>query len=176
MTEAVIIDAVRTPGGRRNGMLKDQHPAALAAHVLKALQDFGTPRTGRKHPSAWADAFEGLLARCGWPTAGDDGAVAGEHDANWQAYQAWQDALRELAELELIDAVEVLNAKTSLDSLNRRAAAFAHTCAESCNSGCTRHTSATAVTAHRCAAAATAPLNRRNPSSETRIPPRGSEA
>jgi len=39
MTEAVIIDAVRTPGGKRNGKLKDQHPAALAAHVLKALEE-----------------------------------------------------------------------------------------------------------------------------------------
>ena len=34
-------------------------------------------------------------------------------------------ALYELAENDLIDAVEVLNAKTSLTSLNRRAAAFA---------------------------------------------------
>ena len=34
-------------------------------------------------------------------------------------------ALRELAEHDLIDAVEVLNAKTSLDSLNRRAREFA---------------------------------------------------
>ena len=34
-------------------------------------------------------------------------------------------ALYELAEADLIDAVEVLNAKTSLASLNRRAAAFA---------------------------------------------------
>jgi acetyl-CoA acyltransferase len=39
MTEAVIIDAVRTPGGKRNGKLKDWHPAALAAHVLKALEE-----------------------------------------------------------------------------------------------------------------------------------------
>jgi acetyl-CoA acyltransferase len=38
MTEAVIVDAVRTPGGKRNGKLKDQHPAALAAQVLKALE------------------------------------------------------------------------------------------------------------------------------------------
>jgi acetyl-CoA acyltransferase len=38
MTEAVIIDAVRTPGGKRNGKLKDWHPADLAAHVLKAIQ------------------------------------------------------------------------------------------------------------------------------------------
>ncbi len=37
MTNAVIVDAVRTPGGRRNGMLKDWHAADLAAHVLKAL-------------------------------------------------------------------------------------------------------------------------------------------
>jgi acetyl-CoA acyltransferase len=39
MTEAVIVDAVRTPGGKRNGKLKDQHPAALAAQVLKALEE-----------------------------------------------------------------------------------------------------------------------------------------
>ena len=38
MTNAVIIDAVRTPGGRRNGMLKDWHAAELAAHVLEALR------------------------------------------------------------------------------------------------------------------------------------------
>ncbi|MFP6663303.1 MAG: thiolase family protein [Deltaproteobacteria bacterium] len=37
MQEAVIIDAVRTPGGRRNGRLKDQHPAALAGQVLSAI-------------------------------------------------------------------------------------------------------------------------------------------
>jgi acetyl-CoA acyltransferase len=39
MTKAVIVDAVRTPGGRRNGKLKDWHPAELAAHVLKALEE-----------------------------------------------------------------------------------------------------------------------------------------
>jgi acetyl-CoA acyltransferase len=39
MTEAVIVDAVRTPGGKRNGMLKDWHPAQLAGHVLKALAE-----------------------------------------------------------------------------------------------------------------------------------------
>ena len=38
MTEAVIVDAIRTPGGKRNGQLKDWHAAALAAHVLKSLQ------------------------------------------------------------------------------------------------------------------------------------------
>lgn len=39
MRDAVIVDAVRTPGGRRNGQLQDWHPAELAAHVLKALEE-----------------------------------------------------------------------------------------------------------------------------------------
>jgi acetyl-CoA acetyltransferase family protein len=37
MPTAVIVDAVRTPLGRRNGKLKDVHPIDLAAHVLKGL-------------------------------------------------------------------------------------------------------------------------------------------
>ena len=37
MQEAVIVDAVRTPAGRRNGQLSEWHPADLAAHVLNAL-------------------------------------------------------------------------------------------------------------------------------------------
>ncbi|HSF86983.1 MAG TPA: thiolase family protein [Acidimicrobiia bacterium] len=37
MTEAVIVDAIRTPGGRRGGQLKDWHPVDLAAEVLKEL-------------------------------------------------------------------------------------------------------------------------------------------
>jgi acetyl-CoA acyltransferase len=37
MTEAVIIDAVRTPGGKRNGMLAGWHPADLSARVLQEL-------------------------------------------------------------------------------------------------------------------------------------------
>src|SRR5690349_22760132 len=37
MATAVIVDAVRTPLGRRNGKLKDTHPVDLAAHVLSAL-------------------------------------------------------------------------------------------------------------------------------------------
>ena len=39
MINAVIVDAVRTPGGKRNGKLKDWHAAELAAHVLKAIQE-----------------------------------------------------------------------------------------------------------------------------------------
>jgi len=39
MRNAVIVDAVRTPVGKRNGMLKDWHPADLAAETLKALAE-----------------------------------------------------------------------------------------------------------------------------------------
>jgi acetyl-CoA acetyltransferase family protein len=37
MRTAVIVDAVRTPLGRRNGALRDWHPVDLAAHTLQAL-------------------------------------------------------------------------------------------------------------------------------------------
>ena len=37
MTTAVIVDAIRTGGGKRNGDLSGWHPADLAAEVLKAL-------------------------------------------------------------------------------------------------------------------------------------------
>ncbi len=37
MPTAVIVDAVRTPLGRRNGALRDWHPVDLAAHVLRAV-------------------------------------------------------------------------------------------------------------------------------------------
>ncbi|MEE2059126.1 thiolase family protein [Rhodococcus artemisiae] len=39
MRDAVIVDAVRTPIGRRNGALSDIHPAKLSAHVLTALAE-----------------------------------------------------------------------------------------------------------------------------------------
>ncbi|GAA2852385.1 acetyl-CoA C-acyltransferase [Pseudonocardia halophobica] len=42
MPEAVIVDAVRTPIGKRNGSLADVHPADLSGYVLRALQQ----RTG----------------------------------------------------------------------------------------------------------------------------------
>jgi acetyl-CoA acyltransferase len=39
MRNAVIVDAVRTAGGKRNGKLKDWHPVDLAAQALRALQE-----------------------------------------------------------------------------------------------------------------------------------------
>jgi acetyl-CoA acyltransferase len=60
MTEAVIVDAIRTPGGKRNGKLKDQHPAALAAKVLKALEE----RNGLD-PSMVDDVIMGCVMQVG---------------------------------------------------------------------------------------------------------------
>src|SRR6266702_7320649 len=37
MREAVIVEAVRTPIGRRNGKLKDIHPVVLGSLVLKEI-------------------------------------------------------------------------------------------------------------------------------------------
>src|SRR5437763_4548876 len=37
MTSAVIVDAIRTAGGKRNGKLSGWHPADLAGEVLNAL-------------------------------------------------------------------------------------------------------------------------------------------
>ena len=39
MRDAVIVDAVRTPVGKRNGGLSGVHPVDLSAHVLQALAD-----------------------------------------------------------------------------------------------------------------------------------------
>jgi acetyl-CoA acyltransferase len=39
MRDAVIVDAVRTPGGRRGGKLKDWHPVDLASEVLGAIAE-----------------------------------------------------------------------------------------------------------------------------------------
>jgi acetyl-CoA acyltransferase len=39
MRNAVIVDAIRTPMGKRNGQLSGWHPADLAAEVLKALAE-----------------------------------------------------------------------------------------------------------------------------------------
>jgi acetyl-CoA C-acetyltransferase len=65
MAEAYIIDAVRTPVGRRGGGLHDVHPADLGAHVLSALVD----RTGID-PSAVDDVVFGCVDTIG-PQAGD---------------------------------------------------------------------------------------------------------
>ena len=47
MRDAVIVDAVRTPVGKRGGKLKDWHPVDLAAHTLKTVWSRGTTSTRR---------------------------------------------------------------------------------------------------------------------------------
>ncbi|MFG2719522.1 acetyl-CoA C-acetyltransferase [Streptomyces sp. NPDC048416] len=65
MTEAYIVEAVRTPVGRRRGALAAVHPADLGAHVLTALIE----RSGID-PAAVEDVVFGCLDTVG-PQAGD---------------------------------------------------------------------------------------------------------
>ncbi|MCW0183176.1 MAG: acetyl-CoA C-acetyltransferase [Zavarzinia sp.] len=65
MAEAYIIDAVRTPVGRRNGSLSRVHPADIGAHSIKALIE----RTGID-PAAVDDVVFGCVDALG-PQAGD---------------------------------------------------------------------------------------------------------
>ena len=65
MAEAYIVDAVRSPVGRRGGGLSQVHPADLGAHSLAALMD----RTG-VDPSAVEDVMFGCVDTIG-PQAGD---------------------------------------------------------------------------------------------------------
>ncbi len=59
-TTAVIVDAVRTPLGRRNGALKDWHPVDLAGETLRALQE----RTGID-PGIIDDVIMGCVMQVG---------------------------------------------------------------------------------------------------------------
>jgi acetyl-CoA C-acetyltransferase len=65
MAEAYIIDAVRTPVGKRGGGLAEVHPADLGAHPIKALMD----RTDID-PVAVEDVIFGCVDTIG-PQAGD---------------------------------------------------------------------------------------------------------
>jgi acetyl-CoA C-acetyltransferase len=65
MAEAYIVDAVRTPVGRRGGSLAHVHPADLGAHTLTALVE----RTGID-PGAVEDVVMGCVDAIG-PQAGD---------------------------------------------------------------------------------------------------------
>ncbi|MBM3662902.1 MAG: acetyl-CoA C-acetyltransferase [Actinobacteria bacterium] len=82
MAEAYIIDAVRTPVGKRGGSLSQIHPADLGAHTLSALVE----RTGID-PAAVDDVVMGCLdtigsqagdiARTAWLAAGLPETVPG---------------------------------------------------------------------------------------------------
>jgi acetyl-CoA C-acetyltransferase len=65
MNEAYIVDAVRTPVGKRNGGLSKVHPADLGAHSIKALFD-----RVDVDPAAVDDVIFGCVDTIG-PQAGD---------------------------------------------------------------------------------------------------------
>src|SRR3954470_15138297 len=60
MRDAVIVDAVRTPVGRRGGAYADVHPVDLSAHILTALAD----RTGID-PATVDDVVWGTVSQVG---------------------------------------------------------------------------------------------------------------
>jgi acetyl-CoA C-acetyltransferase len=66
MPDAFLVDAVRTPTGRRRGSLSQFHPADLGAHVLTALFE--------RNPTADPDAVDDVIFGCTdtlGPQAGD---------------------------------------------------------------------------------------------------------
>ena len=63
MRDAVIVDAVRTPVGKRNGALSGVHPVDLSAHVLRAL----VARTG-VDPALVDDVIWGCVGQVGEQT------------------------------------------------------------------------------------------------------------
>ena len=63
MRDAVIVEAVRTPVGKRNGSLSGVHPIDLSAHVLRAL----TERTGLD-PALVDDVIWGCVSQIGEQT------------------------------------------------------------------------------------------------------------
>ena len=65
MPEAYLVDAVRTPVGKRGGGLASVHPADLGAHVIRALIE-----RSDLDPLAVEDVFFGCVDQLG-PQAGD---------------------------------------------------------------------------------------------------------
>ncbi len=63
MRDAVIVEAVRTPTGKRNGGLAGVHPADLSAHVLRALAE----RSGID-PASVDDVVWGCVSQVGEQT------------------------------------------------------------------------------------------------------------
>src|SRR4051794_37719778 len=65
MPDAFIVDAVRSPVGRRNGGFVDVHPADLGGHAIKSLMD-----RVDVDPAAIEDVIFGCLDQIG-SQAGD---------------------------------------------------------------------------------------------------------
>lgn len=82
MAEAYIIDAVRSPTGKRRGSLQDVHPADLGAHVIKALVE-RNPIPDNEYDDVIFGTIDavgplaGDVARTCWLTAGYSEDVPG---------------------------------------------------------------------------------------------------
>ena len=82
MPEAYIIDAVRSPTGRRKGSLADVHAADLGAHVIRAIVD-RNPIPDEDYDDVIFGAIDALgplagdVARTCWLTAGLSEGVPG---------------------------------------------------------------------------------------------------
>ena len=82
MTQAYIVDAIRTPTGRRRGSLSQEHPADIGAHVLKALMERSDldPMVVNDVMMGCVDAVgpqAGDIARTCWLAAGLPEAIPG---------------------------------------------------------------------------------------------------
>jgi acetyl-CoA acetyltransferase family protein len=60
MPEAVILEAVRTPFGKRGGMLREQRPDSLLAHALE-----GVVQRAGVDPACIEDVIDGTVTLCG---------------------------------------------------------------------------------------------------------------
>ncbi|MDF3305219.1 acetyl-CoA C-acyltransferase [Rhodococcus sp. T2V] len=79
MRDAVIVDAVRTPIGKRNGSLAEIHPADLSAHVLNALVERTNVDPGAVDDVVWGcvgqvgdqanNIGRSSVLAAGWPTS-----------------------------------------------------------------------------------------------------------
>jgi acetyl-CoA C-acetyltransferase len=82
VAEAYIIDAVRSPTGKRRGSLQDVHPADLGAHVIKALVE-RNPIPDNEYDDVIFGTIDavgplaGDVARTCWLTAGYSEDVPG---------------------------------------------------------------------------------------------------
>src|SRR3954462_15813994 len=77
MRDAVIVEAVRTPVGRRNGGLSGVHPAELSAHAVYALAERAGLEPGLVDDVIWGcvgqvgeqpfDISRTAVLTAGWP-------------------------------------------------------------------------------------------------------------
>ncbi len=102
----------------------DQHEARawnspILAGMINILTGFAKDQRNARAPSAWAEAIDGLLSKLGWPMANEEDTDQGApgHSENWQAFQSWQEGLRELASLDA--TVSTLGRQAAINQLQQ---------------------------------------------------------